>query len=345
MIESDRLYKTVLIDGNWNLKKNFFKRKAMVNSSQKLCGATFGFLDSTRSIINKIIPDRVIVAWDGFNSGKLRYNVYKPYKANREKNWESEARVIATEGSGSYKDKEDFEILRQKIEVQTYLDELYVRQLEEDYIEADDLIAYYIIGNKNPNEHIYIYSRDGDFNQLVSENVSIINPDSLDIITIKNFKQKFGYIVENALLFKCFVGDDADDVPGIKGIGINTLLKYFPDMANEKYTYKRLVDECYENKKKKKLKTFDKIIQAEDELYRNAMLMNLKKPFLNQKAIESVDSVRSLEMDIDRSIETAMDMFIKDGFSNFVGNNYISTFFGPFYSLKAKELEFLQKNN
>lgn len=332
--------KILLIDGQWNLKRNFFKRKDLKGANHKLCGGTFGFLDSTKSIINKTMPDRVIVAWDGFHAGKLRYNIYKPYKANREKDWENETRVIATEGIGNADDAQEFQLLSQKIEVQAYLDELFVRQIEEDYVEADDLIAYYILGSKDPNEKIFIYSRDQDFLQLVSEKVSVISPDSLEIITIHNFREKFGFIVDNALLMKCFKGDDADEIPGISGIGIPTLLKHFPDMANEKYTYGRLVEECYEKQKKKKLKTYEKIIQAEHDLYRNAKLMNLKKPFLNQDAVNSVDAIRNHPLDSNRSIEVAMEMFARDGFNEFVWDRNVSNFFGPFYSLKSKEKEF-----
>lgn len=332
--------KTLIVDGMWNLKRNYFKRKDLMGANHKLCGGTFGFLDSTKSVINKLMPDRVIVAWDGFHAGQFRYEIYKPYKANRNKNWENEKRVMTTEGFGlvdNSKDFQEFQLLSQKIDTQIYLEELYIRQIEEDYIEADDLIACYILGSKDPDEHIYIFSRDQDFFQLISDKVSIISPDSVDIITINNFKEKFGYTVENALLFKCFKGDDSDGIEGIKGIGIPTLLKHFPDMANEKYTYGRLVEECYEKQKNKKLKTYEKIIQAERELYRNAKLMNLRQPFLNQNAIDSVKEIRDNIMHSDQSIEKAMSMFAKDGFSSFSGTD---NFFGPFYNLKAKEKEY-----
>ncbi|MEK6829590.1 MAG: hypothetical protein AABY15_05720 [Nanoarchaeota archaeon] len=332
--------KTLLIDGQWNLKRNFFKRKDLIGANHKMCGGTYGFLDSTKSVINRIMPDRVIVAWDGFHAGKLRYNIYKPYKANRKKDWENETRVIATEGIGNADDAQEFQLLSQKIEVQAYLDELFVRQVEEDYIEADDIIAYYILNSKNPDEHIYIYSRDQDFFQLVSEKVSLINPDNFEIITINNFREKMGYVVENALLFKCFKGDDSDEIKGINGINGNTLIKYFPDIANEKYSYKRLVEESYEKQKKKKLKTYEKIIQAEQDLYRNAKLMDLKRPFINQVTIDAVEAVRNQPLDSDRSIETAMEMFARDGFNKFVGESNLGYFFGPFYNLKSKEKEF-----
>jgi 5'-3' exonuclease len=339
---------TILVDGQWNLKRNFKKRQHLIGANGKLCGGTYGFLDSLKSVMNRRMPDRVLVAWDGFNAGKLRYNIYKPYKAKRKKDFESEARIIATEGFGNPDDSEKFSLLSQKIDTQMYLEELFVRQVEEDYIEADDIIAYYILGSKDPNEHIYIFSRDKDFHQLVSERVSLINPDSLEVITIHNFKEKMGYTHENALLFKCFEGDSSDEIEGVKGITANTLLKYFPDAQHEKYTYKRLVDEAYAiqesringKPKKKRLDTLDKIIQAEDILYRNAKLMNLRKPFLNQDAVNTIDEIRRLPLDSGRSIDTAMQMFARDGFNHIAGNSSLDYFFGPFYNLMAKEKEY-----
>lgn len=333
---------TILVDGQWNLKRNFKKRQHLIGANGKLCGGTYGFLDSLKSVMNRHMPDRVLVAWDGFHAGKLRYNIYKPYKARRQKDWESETRVIATEGFGNPDDTEKFSLLSQKIDTQMYLEELFVRQVEEDYVEADDIIAYYILGSKDPNEHIYIFSRDKDFHQLVSEKVSLINPDSLEVITIHNFKEKFGYTHENALLFKCFEGDSSDDIEGVKGVTSNTLLKYFPAAKDEKYTYQRLVDEAYEIQKSRKspLTTLDKIIQAEDILYRNAKLMNLKKPFLNQDAVDRIDEIRRLPLDSSRSIDTAMQMFARDGFNNIAGDNSLSYFFGPFYNLMTKEKEY-----
>jgi len=342
--------KTLLIDGQWNLKRNFYKRRELKGANYKLCGGTFGFLDSTKSVLNKLMPDRTIVAWDGFLAGKMRYNIYPPYKASRKKNWENEKRILTTEGHDirSEKDNEDFQLITQKIDTQVYLEELYVRQLEVDYVEADDLIACYILGSNNPDEHIYILSRDQDFYQLISEKVSIISPDSFEIITLENFKEKMGYTIENALLIKCIEGDDSDEIPGVGGVKRKTLFDHYPDMINEKYTFQRLVEEGYKiqedransKPKKKPLGKIDKIIQSEHEIYRNAKLMNLRKPFLSQEAIDLVYEVRNSVMNSDQSIEAAMDMFAKDGMVQHIWNNSVDGFFGPFYSLKAKEKEY-----
>lgn len=344
--------KTLLVDGTWNLKRNFYKRESLLNSRGSLCGGTYGFIDSLRSVVNRTMPDRVVVFWDGFHAGKLRYNEFPFYKKSREKDWKNEERIIASEGIGDAEDTRKFELFKQKMEVQRYLDELFVRQIEVDYVEADDLLAYYII-KKPASENAIIYSRDRDFLQLVSDSVSIITPDSMEVINPSNFKEKIGYTHENALLIKCFTGDDSDDIDGVQGIGEETLFKHFPLLREEKYTFQRLVDEgsliqeqrVSSKPKKKPLAKINKIMDSSNVLYRNAKLMNLKSPYINMEGINEVVTILNNSLDEERSIEDAMQMFSSDGFMNISGSADLSVFFAPFYSLKTKELEFSRKNN
>lgn len=331
--------KTLIVDGNWCLKKNFHKRKGLeVNGL--LCGGSFGFIDSVRSVISKVLPDRVIVMWDGFNAGKLRYEIYKPYKANRKKDWDAEYHAISTDGIDSPEDREKVEMILQKQVINEFLEKFSVRFLEVKYIEADDLIAYYILNSKIPNEEIIIYSRDKDFLQLVSPKVSILSPDTFELITIHNFKEKFGYIVENALLLKCFEGDKADVIKGVNGVTTENLLEHFPAMANEKCKFNRLVEDCYEKKTKKKLKIYDKIIQSRVVVYRNADLMNLRKPFVNDEAKIEMEKLIYDPMDKNFSINSAMSLFMSKGFNKFVKNDLLDLFFAPFFRISNKEKEY-----
>jgi len=65
--------------------------------------------------------------------------------------------------------------------------------------------------------------------------------------------------------------------------------------------------------------------------------MDLRRPFLNQEAIDDVDKVRVGIINDEGSIDKAMTMFARDGFNQFFGTD---NFFGPFYNLKAKEKEY-----
>lgn len=331
--------KTLLVDGNWNLKRNFHKRKNY-SAKGELCGGSFGFLESLKNVINRVLPDRIVVMWDGMDSGILRYDIYKPYKAKRKEYCRNEEHALQTNGQDSEKDKERFELIRQKLVINEFLNEFHIRHLEVREIEGDDLIAYYILASRIQDEEIIIYSRDQDYLQLVSKKVSILNPDNLELVTIENFKKIFGYTHENALLFKCFEGDNSDEIGGVNGVTTEKLLEYFPRMADEKYMYDRLVEECYDKKREKKIKFFDKIIEARRILYRNATLMNLKHPFVNEETKKEMVKIIYGKFDDERTINNAMTLFFRYGFNKFVGNEYLDLFFTPFYRIMNKEKEF-----
>jgi DNA polymerase-1 len=335
--------RVLLVDGQWNIKRNFKKRQDLKTSTGHLCGGSFGFLDSLKSTMNRVLPDRVVVMWDGFHSGKLRYDIYPPYKANRNKDWEKTQKAIATDGLYNPQDLERVEMLKQKIQVQNYLDELYIRQVEVDLIEADDLIAQYILRSESDDEEIIVYSRDKDYLQLISDKVSIMSSDSAFFINKKEYENKYGHSLDNELLFKCFEGDKSDKIEGVRGITRETLIKYFPNIKKEKYLYSRLVEESLEAQKKKKLKIYDKILESESILYRNAKLMNLKKPFLNDEAIKKVDAVKHGTLGEDRSVEKAVSLFIRDGMISHLQDGNLEDFFSPFYRIMTKEIEYTKE--
>jgi 5'-3' exonuclease len=118
------------------------------------------------------------------------------------------------------------------------------------------------VKNRSKDSQILIYSSDKDFHQLVDENVSVIRPSDGKLITIDNFKEVFGYTHKNALFFKCFEGDDSDNIDGVKGVGLKNLKTYFPRFFDEKYSLDMLIKEAEEKKKERPLKIYDKIIEG-----------------------------------------------------------------------------------
>jgi 5'-3' exonuclease len=338
--------KVLLVDGNWNLKRNFMKLSEMFSLKGEHCGGSFGFIDSLRSVVNYVFPDRVVVMWDGEASGKLRKEIYPSYKANRDKSWLHSSQYMS-DNVYKHEEQRKYSILNQKIKVKNYLEELFIRQLEVDLIEADDLIAGYV-QNLDENEQVVIFSSDQDFYQLINENVSVLRPSDKKLITIHNFKELFGYDIKNALLLKCFEGDDSDNITGIEGIALKTILKFFPKFANEEYDIDRIISESVELYKIKKLKTLEKIIGSRRVFERNKKLMNLKEPFLPEESLNEVEELKNCiiytnDNFTDRSINNAMKMMIKDGYVRHVYNNDMESFFKPFYRLVTKEKEYSKK--
>lgn len=339
--------KSLIIDGDWNLKRNYMKLNEMFSLKGEHCGGSFGFIDSLRSVINYVFPDRVIVMWDGEASGKMRKEIYAPYKANRDKPWLLRSQYV-NDDVVKYEEKKKYSILNQKIKVKNYLEELFIRQLEIDYVEADDLIAGYV-NNKHPEEQIIIFSSDKDYYQLISENVSVLRPSDKTYITEKNFEKIFGYTHKNCLALRCFEGDESDNINGIEGIAAKTIIKFFPSFATEEYDIDRIISESVELYKTRKLKTLEKIIGSRRVFDRNKKLMDLSSPFLPADAIEDIEELRtcliySNDDFNDRSINNAMKMMIKDGYVRHVFNNDMESFFKPFYRMVTKEKEFSKRN-
>ena len=335
----------LIIDGNWNLKRNYMKREHMFANGEH-CGGSFGFLESLRAVINKEFPDRVVICWDSPLSGILRHNVFSNYKQNRDKNWDEESYLLTEEEIG-YEATRKYSQLTQKIKVKNYLEELYIRQVEVELVEADDLIAKYVL-MKEPDENIVIFSSDKDYYQLISKGVSVLRPSDNFLITYENFKETFGYIPENSLIMKCFEGDTSDCIPGVDGVAEKSILKYFPRFADEIYDIERFIKEAVELYQKKKIKLFEKIIGCRRIIERNKRLMDLHNPFLTKEAIEEIETIRECVIVEDssftqRSIANAMKMMIKDGYNKLVWQENMEFFFRPFFRLVAKETEYSRK--
>ena len=343
--------KSLIIDGEWNLKRNYLKRTDMFAKGEH-CGGSFGFLDSLRSVVNRVMPDRVIVMWDGVMSGKLRHDIYPQYKENRNKSWDEDSYKM-DDIAIAEEERRKYSILQQKIKVKNYLEELFIRQVEVDEIEADDLIALYT-KMKSDDEQIIIFSSDKDYLQLVGDGVSVLRPSDNKLITTDNFKEIFGHIKENALPLRCFEGDVSDSIQGVDGVAFKTIVKYFPKFLDEPYSVDRIIEEAVELYGDKKIKFFEKIIGCRKIFERNKKLMDLKNPMINEKTEQEISDIRDCIIALEdasytqRSITNAMKMMIKDGYNTLVWQGNMDFFFQPFYRLVIKEKEFtrttLEKN-
>ena len=206
-IDDEPIIRTLLVDGNNLMKISLVDKRA--NSKNEEYGMVFQFFWQLNKLLTRSDYNFVYVMFDGNKSGQLRYNYYKDYKANRDKNYDNDEktaydksmddfckRVIAYSKSKKKEvkrgetEEESFE--RQKMILQQCLEELFVRQVECDEVEGDDLIAYYI-QHKKPNEKIVIASGDRDLTQLISDDVCVYIPSLKKYISPQNHLKEIGY--------------------------------------------------------------------------------------------------------------------------------------------------------
>lgn len=103
--------------------------------------------------------------------------------------------------------------------------------IERSGIEADDLMASFANKYKNAFDEILIFSSDKDFAQCVHDNVYQIIPDhkKKDLGTRldrKGVHVKFGVYPEQIVDYLSLIGDQADNIPGIRGVGPKTASKW-----------------------------------------------------------------------------------------------------------------------
>jgi 5'-3' exonuclease len=347
---------TLLIDGNFLIKRSYNGAKHVYNNNRHI-GGLYQFLIQLRSLIRKFNINKVVVFWDGENSGKLRYDLYERYKANREsKEWYTPIMLTTSEIYKQEQEKESF--LWQLTRVKQYLEELFIRQIEVDKIESDDLISYYC-KKYHEDENIIIYSNDRDLCQLLEySNVSIFIANKKQLINKNTYYLLFNHHVSNLTVIKTICGDSSDNISGIEGVGETTLLKYFPDIkikpvkANDIIKQSKIINEQRILNKKKPIKALDNIVNGifKDlgelglEGYKtNYKIINLLEPLLTREAMAELVLQSEQPLDIEnRGEKNLLNMIVEDGVLNEYGSDFIR-FHEPFYPVILREKELYKK--
>ena len=287
---------TLLIDGNSLLKVAM--RDETIGDHGEHVGGIFQFLIQLKKLITQRDWDYVYCFFDDKFSGILRYNLYKPYKANRDKHYEdygkSEEEISdyykafnakiekMTKYFRKLKCEEDLKagkkvsqgelndayFQRERERLLHYLEELFIRWvMDEKGTEADDLIAYYI-KNKKPEEKCVIVSADMDLTQLLSKDVYIYNPHLHKNITSLNFQKEFGYPYQNVVTKKIFCGDTSDNISNISLLSEKKLFETVPEMLERAVTVEEVIEKVKQliqerkDAKKKPLKVHENIMNG-----------------------------------------------------------------------------------
>ena len=340
--------RTLLVDSDYLLQRSYHGAKDVYTHSFGHCGGLYQFFTTLRKLIKAHMINKVVLAWDGENGGIDRHNLDLAYKANRkDKKWHTKIEMTDAEIQRE-KDKRE-SVLKQRKRIQAYAEELFLRQIEIDEIEADDIIAQYCVENEK-SEEIYIFTNDRDFGQLLDLNITIIFSNIEKPINKTNYSLQFGHHYTNSLIMKVITGDTVDNIQGIKGIKEDMLLKHFPDMRYKKYTVREICKEADAlNKERlasgmKPLKIFENLLSNIDRLKMNYQLVNLREPFLNDEAREELEQLKMPLNPSDRGSKNLIKMMMEDEFLTIYKGTF-PNYVEPFYVVIEHEKELLKEYN
>ena len=325
--------KTLLVDGNNLLKIGFHGVKDYFNGTEHV-GGIWHFLNTLRRFIDEENYTKVIVFWDGETSTSQRRLIYPKYKLNRK---------------GTVEDFKEESFGKQKQRVKQYLEEMFVRQVEFENSEADDLIAYYCKISKDEDKTIF--SGDRDLTQLISEDVTIYSPNTKKYY--KNGDKIKLHEIEiphyNVKTFKIISGDKSDNIDGIYYLGEKTIVKLFPEILEREVSFtdiltrgEELLKEQKDNTALKNLltgKTKEGIFG--DEFFEiNKKIVDLSEPLISEEGKELVQAYYSESLDPDgRGYKNLIRMMMDDGLFKYLpkGDDQWVYFLKPFLKLTRKE--------
>lgn len=210
--------KILIFDGN-NTMYRAYHSYARLQNHGKPVSIIYGMPVLVNAMINQFKPDDVYICWDGARSPE-RLKLHPAYKQGRKTKTEEEAKAF----------------YNQRDEVQKIFHTLGIKQIVHPQMECDDFI-YMLVRKlqKDKNNKITIISTDKDFHQLLRSNVKIYNTAMKRLIHKNNLKVEFGYEPKQCVDYLCLVGDDSDNIPGIRGVGPSKaagLIQNFSSISN-----------------------------------------------------------------------------------------------------------------
>ncbi|HTG67438.1 MAG TPA: DNA polymerase I [Flavobacterium sp.] len=193
-----------------------FIKNPRINSKGMDTSAIMGFMNSLMDVIKREKPDHLAVAFDKGGSD-LRNELFPEYKANRDAT--PEAIKIAV----PY--------------IQALLNAMHIPIIEVPGYEADDLIGTIAKQAEKQNYKVYMMTPDKDFAQLVSENIFMYKParmgNGIEIWGIPEVLEKFEIErPEQVIDYLGMMGDSADNIPGLPGVGEKTAKKFLAEYGS-----------------------------------------------------------------------------------------------------------------
>ena len=266
----------LIIDAMNMLIRSFSLLKAM-NPSGTHIGGLVGFLRSLGYVTRIFDPTRVVIVWDGKGGSGNRQNIDPNYKAQR-----ATARITHW-GLYDTREQEQEALIGQLFRTKDYLECLPLQQIVMEKLEADDIIAYLAKQASGNGKKVTIVSSDKDFFQLIDRNIEVYAPVKKKIFTHKNILEEIKVLPQNYNIVKALLGDNSDNLPGVKGLGIKTIMSEWKSFSYDPLASLNDVwDHCetqMEEDKPKKI--FAKIIHNWDRVMKNYELMNLHESVLD----------------------------------------------------------------
>ena len=276
-------------------------------------GGLKGFLKILQKLTREINPDKIVVCWDGSGGSKKRKQLAKDYKAGRK----------PIRLNRQIRNMSENEEIENKVWQQTrlieYLNSIPIVQLMLEDVEADDIISYVAQHHSLKGWQKVIVSSDKDFYQLCDKETVVFRPIQKEFMNRNRLIEQFGIHPTNFALARAIAGDKSDNLPGVDGVGLPTVSKRLPFLAeDEDCTIDRVYNYCEEIDSK--VKAYENIVEQIDKVKLNYEMMQLYSPFISPQGKAKIKyALENFEYHFNKT--EVRKMMIQDGFGEWNWND------------------------
>jgi DNA polymerase I len=212
-----------LVDGYALIYRAFFAmiRNPLTTSRGENTSAVWGVANFLLRLLQKHRPP--YVAWVHDAGSSFRHETYPEYKATREKLDEQLQQAF------------DRSVER----IETLLAAVRVPLVQVDGYEADDVIGTLAVRAADQGLDVVIVSGDKDFYQLLGEHITLLNPGRRgpaaveeQHVSLGNATERLGVPPAQVVDYLALVGDSADNIPGVRGVGEKTAQKLLAEYGS-----------------------------------------------------------------------------------------------------------------
>lgn len=253
----DKPTRFLLIDGHAVAYRAFYAIRELSTSEGIPTNALYGFIRMSEQLVRQWKPTHYGVVFDG-GLPLERMDLLATYKAQREEMPEP----LSVQ----------FPLINE------YLSCARVPALRVEQEEADDVMATLAREAETQGAEVLLATHDKDLFQLVSDRVFIVPPTKSDVrMGVEDVVKKTGVSPQRIAAWLALVGDSADNIPGVPGIGPKTAAKLLADVET--------LDQLYASIEGVKQERLQKALQA----HRDAVERNMKMTCLRTDLPLDVD--------------------------------------------------------
>ena len=239
--------KLAIIDGSSLLYRAFYAMPLLTDSQGRYTNAVYGFLNMLLKLYEELNPQYVAVAFDK-DKHTFRNDIYDGYKATR--------KPAPDELSPQ------FSLIREVLSC------LGISVLELQGYEGDDIIGTIAKNMEKKNVEVAVVTGDRDALQLVDQDITVHltkkGITTMLAVTPEVMKTEYGFTALQVIDMKALMGDSADNIPGVPGVGEKTALKLITAYGTLEGVYAHLEEISGKKLKEKLLDGRDKAFLSKE---------------------------------------------------------------------------------